>query len=611
MRVVVADWESYYDSKTYTLSRMTTESYVRDPRFEAHGCAIKWQHDIPARWYDQDEIRHIMAEEDWSDVFMIHHHAQFDSLIESHHYDCHPKMIGCTLAMARLLIGNHLSVSLEAVRKHFGMPGKLTPYNLFDGRHWNELTPDVQQQIADGACDEVESIFKIFGLLLKDFPPEEMEVVDTTIKMFSEPVLRADTRLLADVWEREANDKQRRLAALDVSEAELQSSDRFADLLRQEGVEPETKDGKNRQIYAFAKTDQFMRDLLEDDNERVQTLVEARLGVKSTLMQTRAETLGFMASRGAMPVYLRYCGAHTTRWSGGDGANWQNFKRTDPDNPNETSPLRRAIMAPEGYLLASIDLSQIEVRCLGYCAGQWDEIEKFRNGEDPYVGIASKFYGRVITKADTNERGTGKQAILSCGYQCGPSKFQATARLGIYGPPVHLTLEESERFVHLYREEHGAVTDYWKEAGRMISRLAGGPPLDWGPFHIRDGKLYLPNGAFIDYRTLEFFRDPETGDAYWRIKSRRGWSKLYSGRLVENVIQALARGIMSQAMIRIVRKGYRVVNTTHDELLILIPRDGQETQHAQYCLDEMKREPTWLPGIPLDAEAHLGERYSK
>lgn len=324
MEVVVLDLETYF-SDDYTLKKMSTEAYIRDPRFKAHGAAIKWSENTSAQWYDERQLRYILTQHDWSDTFLIHHHAQFDGLILSHHYDVHPKMFGCTLSMARLLLGNHLSVSLDAVRKHFGITMKTTPYNLFRGKQWAEMDQGTQRLIAEGACDEVESIWKIFGLFYKDFPVEELSVIDATVKMFTEPCLEGDVELLAKVWVDEATRKAARMAELNVSEADLQSSEKFATLLRAEGVEPETKEGKKKSVYCFAKTDEFMRGLQEHDNDRVRTLAEARLGAKSTLMQTRAETLGFMATRGprgsrsTMPVYLRYCGAHTTRWSGGDG----------------------------------------------------------------------------------------------------------------------------------------------------------------------------------------------------------------------------------------------------------------------------------------------------
>ncbi len=138
--------------------------------------------------------------------------------------------------------------------------------------------------------------------------------------------------------------------------------------------------------------------------------------------------------------------------------------------------------------------------------------------------------------------------------------------------------------------------------------------MDWGPMHVKEGKIYLPNGSWLDYTTLEYYTDGETGDAFWRIKKRHGWTKLYGGKLVENVVQALARVVLSQAMLRIRNMGYRILNTTHDELLILIPNDdGKYTPEEllQDCATEMKRTPNWLPGLPLDCEMALGERYSK
>ena len=609
MQVVVLDLETYF-SDDYTLKKLSTEAYIRDPRFRAHGAAIKWSANTSAQWYDERQLRYILTQHDWSDTFLIHHHAQFDGLILSHHYDVHPKMFGCTLSMARLLLGNHLSVSLDAVRKHFGIPMKTTPYNLFKGKQWGEMDQGTQRLIGEGACDEVESIYAIFGKLYKDFPVEELAVVDATVKMFVDPCLEGDVDLLAKVWVDEATRKDARMAGLNVSEADLQSSERFAALLRDEGVEPEMKDGKKKPVYCFAKTDEFMRGLQEHDNDRVRTLAEARLGAKSTITQTRAETLGWMARRGKMPVYLRYCGAHTTRWSGGDGANWQNFKRG--------SDIRRAIMAPAGFLLAPIDLSQIECRVLNYLAGQEDVIEKFRKGEDPYIGIASQAYGFPVTKAHAKERGTGKQLELSCGFQAGAKTIQSTARLGIYGPPISIDIETATQWRDLYRNTHPQVVEYWKTAGRMISRIAGGEPIQWGPMLIKDYKIYGPGGTMLHYETLNFYK-PEADDevqeferdGYWRYQTRNGWAKLYSGKLVENVVQWLARIVMSQAMLHIIALGYRVVNTTHDELLVLIPKDGREQEHLRICEAEMKRTPTWLPGIPLDCEGSLGERYSK
>lgn len=626
-KILVGDAETYY-ADDYTLSKLTTESYVRDPRFECHGFALKFGPDLPAKWFSRDEIPAVFEEVDWENTAFVGHHLQFDGLILSHHYKKKPKFFIDTLSMARLLLGNHLSVGLDALAKHFGLAAKIVPYNLFRGKHWNELTPAVQQMVGAGACHDVELTWQLFNILAKDFPRQEYEVVDTVIKMFTNPVLRADVDVLANLWESEATKKQQRLAELNVTEADLQSAERFAQLLRDCGVEPEMKQGKNEQIYAFAKTDDFMRDLQEHDDERVQALAEARLGVKSTLLQTRAETLGFMAGRGPLCVYLRYAGAGTLRVSGGDGTNWLNFKRR--------SPIRKSVLAPEEYLLAPIDSSQIECRVLHYLAGGPDEpvIQKFRRGEDPYVDIATEFYHEPIYKPKDGDprkdemeakRGMGKQGRLMCGYGAAGPKFKATAKAGLYGPPVDISLEDASKFVSLYRELNPSIcakhTGYWAQASRMLSALGGSDVTkEWGPLSIRDKRIYLPEGQPLIYDTLEYFTPPPEErhlykeferDGFWRLKTRHGWKTMWGSKLVQNVCEAVSRVIVSQAMIRITRMGYRVLNWPYDELLVLIPKDGREVEHAERCKAEMLKAPPWLPGLPLDAEYSLAERYSK
>ncbi len=910
MTPLVLDFETYFDRKDYSLSRMTTEAYVRDPRFEPHGCAVKFA-GYDSHWVPQEDLRVFFKQVDWNDVYLICHHTHFDGFILQQHFGICPRMVGCTLSMARLVLGNHLSVSLDAVRRHFGIPAKLTPYNLFEGKRWHELTPDVQKLVADGAIDEVESIWKIFNLLLPQVPVEELDVIDSVVSMFTQPVLRADTTLLKNLWEREALRKQNGLDELGVDETELQSADKFAELLREEGIEPECKTSpKGKEIYAFAKTDEFMRQLLEHDNDRVRLLAETRLGVKSTILQTRAETLGWMASRGPLPVYLRYAGAGTLRVSGGDGANWLNFKRG--------SDIRKSILAPEGYVLAPIDASQIECRVLHYLAGGPDEpvIRRFRNNEDPYVDLASRFYGETIYKPAKDDprraemeakRGMGKQGRLmclgadtkvltdhgvkliidvnlkdrlwdgvewikhqgliyqgeqrvvevkgikvtsdhrvlcgpdlwcpaawlqrndvilshalalgkaslpfrglnlvqkevcstsslnaraehqsipltqqiftqdaapavarvllkhldigqknitdmqtsapiksigracldafrqflrvvanvlnitrmptmageasgyivvgekiekrfwpiwsrcrdgmiqrfrlieskiieaidraiyvsplqnnkpqtvvqcetlnellptydlsfagprnrftilseagplivhNCGYGAAGDKFKITAKNGLYGPSVDIPLEDAERFVQLYRQDNPSVCarpgGYWSVCEEALKILFTGATFQFGPLVAHMHKLWLPNGAMLNYDSLEWHvpdMDEECRDferkGYWRMKTRQGWKKMWGSKLTQNICEAVSRVIVSQAMLRIKKMGFRTLNWPYDELLILLPKDGHEEKNLEACMAEMKREVEWLPGLPLDCEGSIGERYSK
>lgn len=127
---------------------------------------------------------------------------------------------------------------------------------------------------------------------------------------------------------------------------------------------------------------------------------------------------------------------------------------------------------------------------------------------------------------------------------------------------------------------------------------------------VKDGRIYLPNGAWLNYTTLEYDSDWQA----WKIKSRQGWVKLYGGKLVENVVQALARVVLSQAMIRIADMGYKIATCTHDEVVIVLQGDSQmkrAQEHFDWCKAEMERPPAWLPDLPLKVEGGISERYEK
>lgn len=616
MNIVTLDFETYF-ADDFTLAKMTTESYVRDPRFEVHGCAVRLPFDPitgegPAftQWADAPNLHYIFDAVDWNNTACLCHHAQFDGLILSHHFGIRPKYWLCSLTMARQQLGNHLSVSLDNVRQHFGLPLKRTPYEKFKNKHWHELTPQVQQELAAGAGDEVESIYWLFANKLSPhFPPALYPWVDNTIRMFTEPRLVGDMDLLVDIWREEVSRKQDLLTRLNMTAKDLGSDETFANLLREYGIEPETKDTGKQIKYAFAKTDPQMQELADDEDDDVRALVEARLSIKSTLQQTRSERIGYMASRGPLCIYIHGFGAHTNRDSGGDKLNWQNVTRK--------SRLHKAVRAPAGQKQIKVDKSQIECRLLNAFAGQWDVLERFRNKEDPYTGIASQFYGHEVYKPEKGDprfeemetkRGTGKQLELSCGYGAGGPTIVHTARKGTYGPPVYLTADEGERAKVLYRDTHQNVVQLWRDAGRMISAIGGTDrPVQWGCVEVRSNEIILPNGAKLRYPELEYHNeatDENPRDGNWRYRSRKGRPKLYGAKLVENLIQALAWVAFQEDICRIgLETGLWPVRRDHDAGTWLVPDDGNVEQWRLYLKQEMSRPPAWMPDAPLDADA--------
>lgn len=585
MNVVCLDFETFFDTKNgYTLKKQTTSEYVYDRQFAAHGMAIR-SNLRPAQWFDACDIPRALEEFSVASSAVLAHHAHFDGLILARHYGVRPRLWLDTLSMARALLGNHIRAGLDALTKYFDLPAKTVPYRSFDGCQWNNLAPDVRSEIAAGACRDVDLTWELFGRHLAPyFPSCEYPIIDLTVRMFTEPVLRADASKVEHVLQSEQSRKVELLRAIGVEDPkELRSPEVFAGKLRELGVEPELKQGKNKPIFAFAATDAFLRDLLDDADEAVSALAEARLAVQSSIEETRAARLLRMSKRGALPIYLNYCGAATTRWSGGDKMNWQNL----------TPALQECIGLP-GFV---VDASQIECRLLNYMAGQKDVVERFRSGADPYTAVASEFYGREITKENQVERQVGKVLELQCGYGSGAEKIQHTLKIKA---GIDLSLADAYRARDAYRTTHPRVVRYWHEAETVLHWLERGLITWWGPMRVEDGCLWLPNGLPLIYDTLK------REDGEWTLERRHGRAKIYGAKLVENVIQALARVYISEVMRRIADAGLRIALMRHDDLVIVAESDKERKEAYAWVANEMRKPPAWAQDIPLNCGGHVG-----
>jgi DNA polymerase bacteriophage-type len=278
------------------------------------------------------------------------------------------------------------------------------------------------------------------------------------------------------------------------------------------------------------------------------------------------------------------------------------------------------------FYVGNTDLSQIECRVLNTLAGQWDVIDKFRNRVDLYSELASKFYGFAVDKSKPAERGTGKQLELSCGYGAGGPTIVRTARAGTYGPPVYLSDEQGLQARDLYRTTHPYVGALWERASQILWSLRDGHTMEWGPpgqsgpcMTVHDHRIFGPGGLWLDYSSLERVR-LDTGEEVWRHKVRNGWRKTYGARLIENVVQWLARMVISQAMVRVkYQLGYPVPLTVHDNIYTLIPKavNGVDPKEAlETICKEVARPVPWLEACPIAAEAELldglaGKAYHK
>ena len=605
MQILTLDFETFYD-REFSLSKMTTEEYIRSELFETIGVAVQLGTYKP-EWFSgtHKEIKKFLQKFDWNNSVVIAHNAMFDMAILNWHYDIRPKKIADTLSMARALHGIEVGGSLAALAAYYGLGEKGTEVVNALGKRRIDFSAEDLSRYGDYCINDVDLTFQLFCRLANGFPLSELNLIDLTIRMFTEPVLKLDVGVLKDHLADVQAVKAALLDTIDESKDMLMSNPQFAELLRVHGVEPPTKISATtgKETYAFSKTDEAFKALLEHKNPAVQALVTARLGVKSTIEETRTQRFVEIAARGALPIPLRYYAAHTGRWGGDDKVNMQNLPRT--------SPLKRAIIAPEGYVVIDSDSSQIEARTLAWLAGQNDLVEAFDRGEDVYKIMASSIYNKPIDEIVKSERFVGKMTILGAGYGMGATKFRA--QLKNFG--VVLSEEECMHIIRVYRETYPMIPRLWQQAGEALKAILGDrtAPLGREGVLVVEGTkgIRLPNDLYIKYPNLRWMETQENGRPKFVYDSKKGRAVvpnyIYGGKAVENVCQALARIAIGEQMLLIAKK-HRVVMTVHDAIACVVPT--AESDAAQKFVEAtMRVRPKWAPDLPLDCESGVGQSY--
>lgn len=622
MDIVTIDFETYYD-KDFSLSKITTESYIRSPEFEVIGVGIK-VNNYPTDWYSGDNVGKFLNSLDYRDKAILCHHTAFDGAILAWNFGIKPKLWLDTLSMARPLHNMTVGGSLKALANYYGIGQKGDEVINAIGKRREDFTPQELAKYGEYCINDVELTYQLFKKLSKAFPISELMVIDQTLRMYTEPSIELDAGMLL-VHLNEVKIKKKNLlddmGLTGISDETLtktlMSNQIFAKYLQNLGIEPpiKTSPRTGKQAYAFSKTDREFINLLEHPDERVQTAVSARLGVKSTIEETRTEALLGVAKRGRLPILLNYYGAHTGRFSGGDKLNLQNL----PARGNNS--IRRALKAPSGYKIIACDSAQIEARMVAYISGQEDLVQAFRDGRDVYSEFASEIYGRKITKADTVERFVGKTCILGLGYGLGAEKFQRTLEIGQGGVSVKMSLDEADKIVRLYRTKYFKIPQLWNLCGRALNGIVSGGTGEITPLLPYDNEgIVLPNKLRIRYPAL---RMSDNGFAYigdarqYRkaVKDRVmtgateeiSWTKIYGGKVTENCVQALARIVVSEQM-AVIGQHYHVAFQVHDEIIITAPAT-EATAAEKLIVQVMSTPPTWASDLPVACESGVADNY--
>lgn len=279
--------------------------------------------------------------------------------------------------------------------------------------------------------------------------------------------------------------------------------------------------------------------------------------------------------------------------------------------------MRGFIRAPKGYEFAVVDYTAIEARILAWVAGEEHMLEAYRAGVDVYKLMAKKLWGLASIDDVTDEqRRVAKNLVLGCGYQLGGENFVSyCANAGLIIDP-----EFAMRAVKAYRKEHPAICKSWK----TVEQLVVAAIRDKGTTHaglkckffVRDEVLCvrLPSGRELRYPKPRAVPTERYGKPAWTISFQTDFhghirrEGTYGGKLVENIVQAIARDVMLEGMWRAEEEGYPVVGTVHDEALTLRKAGTSDIKFLEKTVCDI---PSWGRGIPLAAKGFVCERYKK
>lgn len=607
MNLITLDFETFY-SQEFGFSKLTTEEYVRGDQFEVIGVAVK-VNDGPIEWFSGDKkaTAEWLSQFDWDNSFALAHNTLFDGAILSWHFGIKPKMLLDTLSMLRATDGTEVGNSLAKAAERYGLGVKGTEVLDAKGKRRVDFTKDELARYGEYCKNDVQLTYDLFEIISTHFGKNEIKLMDLTLRMFTEPTLRLDLPLLEQHLVAVKDKKEKLIAEANADREVLMSNQKFAERLLEYGVAPPTKVSPTtgKPALALAKNDEGFKALAEHWDERVQALVAARLGTKSTLEETRTERFINIAKRGSLPVPLRYYAAHTGRWGGDDKLNLQNIPRK--------SPLKQAIVAPEGHVLIDADSSQIEARIVAWLSGQTDLVQAFENGDDVYKMMASKIYRKPIEEINDSERFVGKTTILGAGYGMGWKKFQA--QLLTFGVSVD---DNTAKFIlNTYRESFPHIPALWDQ-GNMVLEALIDEKLRTTEFGKQPQAVYLlpgigfdlPSGLTLKYPELTV-REAITTNQMTRYefvyKTRKGEVRIYGGKVVENICQALARCVIGEQMLRVAKR-YKVVLTVHDAVACVV-REEERDEAIKYMNECMRWRPKWAETLPLACEIGAGKSY--
>lgn len=664
-KIITIDFETFWDSSDYTLSKMGPIQYIRDKRFHAQMMGVRigrgkvtvFQHD------DIPQVLKTLDLENPNHLVVAHNGNGFDFLILSEVYGVKPAYMVDTITMMRWIgLSRIMPESHSELTKLLETGMKRAGTVISNGKHWPaDFTEEEREDFMNYCAEDVMQCSNNFYKMLPFIPGWAFKFMSLTAKMGTQPAFEFDESLLKKyLGELEAATDNARKQLCNIFHFNtneemlkaIRSKDTFCEMLRHFGVEPPMKwsDKQDKEIPALAKSDIEFQALADNIDERVQLLVNTRMEQNSSIHKTRAEKFLSMCGK-PVPILLGAFRADTSRYTAGghengsdsksDGLNFQNISKRNP----KFATLRKAIKAPSGYKVVACDSSQVEARLLAYIANQTDLVNQFREGRDPYAELASKF-GSGLTaqqihdgaksgdKACKAMRNCGKTSVLSAGYGVGWKKYADT----LWKDGTHLANDKKDHdriaqtYHSIYRNNNQYIVYFWDRCMSIVRALAnanaigkiGGPndtvftyekalmPLFSKGAEAPIARILMPTGYSLWYPNLRWQED-ESGKIEYVYDRKRGKNtvvtRLYGGKLTENMIQGLAFQMLAWQAVKMQEDGIQLVGNVHDSWFTIVPEiDAIDVaKKMEYWMSQV---PDWLPDFPVACEVEIGDDYA-
>lgn len=565
-KVYALDCETFYAS-TYKANTNGLDSYINDPQFEMTVIAFFNEK------FNYSGDPKTAPVEDLNDAIIFAHNAEFDQACVERAIELgqlppfKPKQWICTMGMS----------------KYCGYPGALSEVaSLILGQ---DLSKEMRDQakgwtkadcLADEAfvtyCrDDASTCYWIAQTLSSRYPAFEERVSRLTRKFarYGITYSKESGALAVDALEHEL----KRLHNKIPFEPSL-SLKQFKLWCEKNGVSvPKTTNAKDPSYFEWSSKEPKGA-VLVSNMSMVRKLRKMVATLKSLELRVRSD--------GRVSTPLKYWGAHTGRWAGSQGVNFQGLAKKELMGVN----VMGFLVPQEGNCFISFDFSNIEPRILLLMAGEHETLNMIRTGMDIYEAHARMnllYEGKEkLAIADPELRQICKARVLGLGYGCGSKTFKDVA-LSLTAGKLKLTEQEAHSIVTNYRSMNKGIVKYWDHLEKIATTREG------------DRTIPLPSGRPLRFTVTK--TNPLTVEYIKGKPEQRTWGS----KLCENVIQAIARDVLADTLVSLDSMGLNVVLHVHDSVVLEVPKD-KANDIIKSVTEVVTKAPSWLPELPLEVD---------